>query len=120
MNISEQSAYLNSVNTDKFGAIHLVSFPKSGNTWFRYLLAYSIWPELDKIDLALLPIGDNFTMNITDAVKAVEFLKPRKAIPMHYNTFDLIACDPTKFADGIKQFGAEGIVLECGETYELN
>ncbi len=75
--------------------------------------------ELDKIDLALLPIGDNFTMNISDAVKAVEFLKPRKAIPMHYNTFELIACDPKKFTDGIKQFGAEGIILEYGETYEL-
>ncbi len=76
--------------------------------------------ELDKIDLALLPIGGNFTMDIPDAVKAVEFLRPKRAIPMHYNTFDLIACDPKDFTGGIKPFGAEGIVLGFGETYELN
>ncbi len=75
--------------------------------------------ELDKIDLAMLPIGDNFTMNISDAIKAVEFLKPKKAIPMHYNTFDLIACDPKDFTDGIKPLGAEGVILNFGESYEL-
>jgi len=76
--------------------------------------------ELDKIDLALLPIGGNFTMDIPDAVKAVEFLRPALAIPMHYNTFDLIACDPAKFVDGIKPFGTEGVILDFGESYELN
>lgn len=76
--------------------------------------------ELDKIDLALLPIGGNFTMDIQDAIKAVEFLKPEKAIPMHYDTFDLIACDAKQFTDGIKQFGTEGIILGSGESYELN
>ncbi len=53
--------------------------------------------DLNKIDLALLPIGDNFTMGIDDAVKAVEFLNPKKIIPIHYNTFDLIKSDPLKF-----------------------
>ncbi len=43
--------------------------------------------EMNKIDLMLLPIGDNFTMGIDDAVKAVEFVNPALAIPMHYNTF---------------------------------
>lgn len=76
--------------------------------------------ELDDIDLALLPIGGNFTMDIPDAIKAAEFLKPKKAIPMHYNTFDLIACDPGDFVNGIKSLGVEGIVLGFGESYELN
>ncbi len=76
--------------------------------------------ELDRIDLALLPIGGNFTMDIPDAIKAVEFLKPKKAIPMHYNTFDLIACNPGDFVDGIKPLGVEGIVLGFGESCELN
>lgn len=75
--------------------------------------------ELDDIDLAMLPIGDNFTMNIPDAVKAVEFLKPKMAIPMHYNTFDLIACDPQEFASGVKPLGTEGVILNFGESYEL-
>lgn len=76
--------------------------------------------ELDKIDLALLPVGGNFTMDIADAVKAVEFLRPRKAVPMHYNTFGLIAADPVKFANGIKTLGTEGIILKPGESYSLN
>jgi L-ascorbate metabolism protein UlaG (beta-lactamase superfamily) len=76
--------------------------------------------ELDKIDLALLPIGGNFTMDCSDAIKAVEFLKPKKAIPMHYNTWDLIACDPRNFTEGIKPLGTEGIILNCGESYNLN
>jgi L-ascorbate metabolism protein UlaG (beta-lactamase superfamily) len=75
--------------------------------------------ELDKIDLALLPIGGNFTMDVPDAVKAVEFLQPRKAIPMHYNTSELIKADPNDFVSRIKSFGVEGIILNPGETYEL-
>jgi L-ascorbate metabolism protein UlaG (beta-lactamase superfamily) len=76
--------------------------------------------ELDPIDLALLPIGGNFTMDACDAVKAVEFLRPKKVIPMHYNTFDLIACDPKEFVDNVRPLGAEGIILKPGQTYELN
>jgi L-ascorbate metabolism protein UlaG (beta-lactamase superfamily) len=76
--------------------------------------------EMDSIDLALLPIGGNFTMDVRDAIKAVEFLRPQKAIPMHYDTFDLIRSDPKKFTEGIKPLGTEGIVLGCGESYELN
>ena len=76
--------------------------------------------ELDKIDLALLPIGGNFTMDCSDAIKAVEFLKPKMAIPMHYNTFDVIACDPKNFVEGIKRLGTKGVILNCGESYELN
>jgi L-ascorbate metabolism protein UlaG (beta-lactamase superfamily) len=75
--------------------------------------------ELDKIDLALLPIGGNFTMDVPDAVKAVEFLKPRKVIPMHYNTNELIKADPHDFVKRIKPLGSEGIILNPGETYEL-
>src|SRR6266702_1073304 len=43
------------------------------------------------------PIGDNYTMGIADAVRAVEFVKPRTVIPMHYNTFDVIRADPEDF-----------------------
>jgi L-ascorbate metabolism protein UlaG (beta-lactamase superfamily) len=55
--------------------------------------------ELDRIDVALLPIGDNFTMGPEDAGRAVEFLNARLAIPMHFNTFDLIKVDPQRFAE---------------------
>ena len=46
------------------------------------------------IDLALLPIGDNFTMGPEDALKAVQMLKPKLVVPMHYNTWPLIEQDP--------------------------
>jgi L-ascorbate metabolism protein UlaG (beta-lactamase superfamily) len=75
--------------------------------------------ELDKIDLAFLPIGGNFTMDVSDAIKAVEFLKPGKAIPMHYNTNDFVKADPNDFVNKIKRLGTEGIILKPGETYEL-
>ena len=54
--------------------------------------------EEEKIDVAFLPIGDNFTMWIDDALRAVEFIKPKIVVPMHYNTFDTIKTDPVKFA----------------------
>jgi L-ascorbate metabolism protein UlaG (beta-lactamase superfamily) len=71
------------------------------------------------IDLALLPIGDNFTMGIDDAVKAVEFIKPKKVIPMHYNTFDLIAVDPEDFKSKVAAKGFEAEILKVGNQTQL-
>jgi L-ascorbate metabolism protein UlaG (beta-lactamase superfamily) len=59
--------------------------------------------EMNAIDLALLPIGDNFTMGIDDAVKAVELLRPKQVVPMHYNTFPPIAADPNEFVRKVGQ-----------------
>ncbi|MCK5077487.1 MAG: metal-dependent hydrolase [Calditrichia bacterium] len=75
--------------------------------------------EMNNIDLALLPIGDNFTMGIDDAVKAVELLQCQKTIPMHYNTFDVINADPQEFADKAKKTGTEVIILPIGKTFEF-
>ncbi len=75
--------------------------------------------ELNDIDVALLPIGDNFTMGIEDALKAVEFLNPGIAIPMHYNTFDVIRQDPNIFVDGLKDSHTKGVVLAIGESMEV-
>src|SRR5688572_10251742 len=49
------------------------------------------------IDVALVPIGDNFTMGPDDALTALDFLKPRVAVPIHYNTWPKIAQDPAVF-----------------------
>ncbi|MCH7689437.1 MAG: metal-dependent hydrolase [candidate division Zixibacteria bacterium] len=73
--------------------------------------------EMNQIDLAFLPIGDNFTMGIDDAVKAVEFLKPRKVVPVHYNTFPLIEQDPQEFAGKVKT--AEVVIMNPGDTIEF-
>ncbi len=73
--------------------------------------------EMNQIDLAFLPIGDNFTMGIDDAVKAVEFLKPKKVVPIHYNTFPVINQDPQEFAKKVKS--AQVVILKPGESVEF-
>ncbi|MFZ5966695.1 MAG: metal-dependent hydrolase [Bacillota bacterium] len=73
--------------------------------------------EIEKIDVACLPIGGNYTMDIEDALRAVEFIKPRKVIPMHYGTFPVIEADPAVFKDKVKN--AETIILHSGDTYEF-
>ncbi len=75
--------------------------------------------EMNVIDCMLLPIGDNYTMGIRDAVKAVEFVKPQLAIPIHYNTFDVIKADPEEFKLKVENKGILSRVLNYGETIEL-
>jgi L-ascorbate metabolism protein UlaG (beta-lactamase superfamily) len=70
--------------------------------------------EMNAIDVALLPIGDNFTMGVDDAVKATEFLRPRKVVPMHYNTFEVIHADAEAFAGKVRSIGFEAQVLPVG------
>ncbi|MDK2796216.1 MAG: hypothetical protein PWQ22_878 [Archaeoglobaceae archaeon] len=74
--------------------------------------------ELYEPDLMLLPIGDFYTMGIREAVKAVEFVKPKVAIPMHYRTFPLIDTDPMEFKKLAEKF-CKVVVLKPGESYEL-
>lgn len=73
--------------------------------------------ELEDIDVALLPIGGNFTMDIDDAIRAVEFIKPETAIPMHYNTFPVIKADPKEFE--LKNKTCKTKIMEIGETFEI-
>lgn len=75
--------------------------------------------EMTALDYMLLPIGDNFTMGITDAVKAVELANPKFAIPMHYNTFPVIAADPLEFKKKIEIIGKKCIVMDFGQEIEL-
>ncbi len=75
--------------------------------------------ELNHINYMLLPIGDNFTMGIDDAVKAVELTNPDVAIPMHYNTFPVIIADPNEFKMKIENLNKKCIVLEYGQEIQL-
>ena len=71
------------------------------------------------IHLALIPIGDNFTMGPEDALEAVKFLRPEIVVPIHYNTFDLIRQDVTAFARRVEQeTGSRCAVLQPGERVE--
>jgi L-ascorbate metabolism protein UlaG (beta-lactamase superfamily) len=72
------------------------------------------------LDLAILPIGDNFTMGPDDALRAVKLLEPRVVIPIHYNTFDVIRQDPNAFVSRVEaETAARCVVLKPGESYRL-
>ncbi|MDP8248902.1 MAG: metal-dependent hydrolase [Candidatus Tritonobacter lacicola] len=75
--------------------------------------------ELTEIDAALLPVGGNFTMDVDDAVRAVEFLRPKLAVPMHYNTFDVIKADPDDFRKKVEALKRKAAVLKAGESIEI-
>ena len=66
------------------------------------------------LDLAFLPIGDHFTMGPEDALKALELVKPKRVVPIHYNTFPPIRQDGEAFAERAKEKGVEGHALKPG------
>lgn len=72
------------------------------------------------IELAILPIGDNYTMGPKDALRAVKLIEPRAVIPIHYDTFDVIKQDPAAFARTVEaETKARCVVLKPGESYSL-
>jgi len=72
--------------------------------------------EFFEPDLSLLPIGDRYTMGIPSAVKAVELIKSKVVIPIHYNTFPIIQTDPEEFKARVGN-KADVVILEPGESY---
>ncbi len=72
------------------------------------------------LDLAILPIGDYFTMGPDDAIRAVKMLRPRFVLPIHYNTFPPITQDAGAWAIRVKgQTEAVPIVLEPGQWFDV-
>ncbi|MDQ0481303.1 metal-dependent hydrolase [Guptibacillus hwajinpoensis] len=71
----------------------------------------------ERIDLAFLPIGDNFTMGPEDASIAAKWIKADLTVPVHYNTFPLIEQNPDSFVDSLEE--TKGKALRPGETIEL-
>lgn len=72
------------------------------------------------LDLAVVPIGDNFTMGPEDALKAVKLLKPKRVVPVHYNTWELIEQDANNWAEQVRaETETEPIVLAPGESISL-
>jgi L-ascorbate metabolism protein UlaG (beta-lactamase superfamily) len=71
-----------------------------------------------EVDVALLPIGDNFTMGPEDAARAAEMIRPEIVIPVHYDTFDVIEQDPEAFRARVGSV-AEVVPLAPGGAYEF-
>lgn len=71
-----------------------------------------------QVDVALLPIGDNFTMGPDDAARAVGMIRPRLVVPIHYNTWPIIEVDPQRFVDEVGDTSRVR-VMEPGGTLDL-
>jgi len=72
------------------------------------------------LDVAMLPIGDNFTMGPEDALHAVSLLNPRNVFPLHYDTFPNIKQDVEDWARNVESdTDAKCIILNPGEMFEL-
>lgn len=72
------------------------------------------------IDLALLPVGDNYTMGPEEAAIAVDWIGPKVVIPMHWGTFPILLQDPEAFVNRVEAAGrSRPVVLRPGEVYEL-
>lgn len=71
------------------------------------------------LDIALIPIGDFYTMGPEDAVAALELLQPKVAVPMHYNSNARIRQDPNAFAAQAAAAGRLVRVLSAGETIDV-
>lgn len=73
--------------------------------------------DMNDIDIAFVPIGDNFTMGPKDALIAADWIKAKVVVPVHYNTFPVIKQDPEVFASKVRT--GEGKVMAIGDTIEL-
>jgi L-ascorbate metabolism protein UlaG (beta-lactamase superfamily) len=71
------------------------------------------------LDVAILPIGDNFTMGPADAARAAEFLDANMTLPMHFNTFPYIEVDPADFVTRVEAGGRRAVVIEPGGRYTV-
>jgi len=85
----------------------------AGDTGLTYDLR--LVGEFFSPDLSLLPIGDRYTMGPASAAKAVEFIRTKKVIPIHYGTFPIISVDPQEFKKKVGRL-AEVIILKPGES----
>ena len=75
--------------------------------------------ETADIDVAILPIGDHFTMGLDDAVRATDFLRPKAVVPTHYSAFEPIQEDPDKFASRVEALGVTCRILAPGEEADF-
>ncbi|MCB4203904.1 metal-dependent hydrolase [Deferribacterales bacterium Es71-Z0220] len=75
--------------------------------------------DLYNIDIALLPIGGHFTMDTKDALCAIDMLRPKLVIPMHFNTWPVINADVDSFLKESENKGVKGVCLDVDESIEI-
>lgn len=75
--------------------------------------------ELNEIDVAFLPIGDNFTMGPEDATLAAQWVKAKKVVPVHFNTFPLLEQKGEEYIQKLKEKGISGQIMNVGDVLEV-
>jgi L-ascorbate metabolism protein UlaG (beta-lactamase superfamily) len=93
------------------------SFYYSGDT--ALTMDMKLIPEFTKLRFAALPIGDNFTMGMDEALKAAEFVRCSEILGLHYNTFPPIQIDSAKAVQRFKEAGKRLHLLKPGETQDF-
>jgi L-ascorbate metabolism protein UlaG (beta-lactamase superfamily) len=93
------------------------NFYYSGDT--SLTLDMQLIPRWAELNFCILPIGDNFTMGIGDAIIAANFVKCDVIIGVHYNTFGFIKIDTEKAHEDFKAEGKTLLLPEIGQTIEL-
>ncbi len=78
-----------------------------------------LFSDLYRIDVALLPIGGYFVMDVEQCLKAVELIRPKVVIPMHYNTWPLIQANAQEFKEKAEKLGVKVALLEPEEEIEV-
>lgn len=69
------------------------------------------------LDVAMIPIGDNFTMGVEDGIRAAGWLGAKLTVPMHYDTFDVIEVDSDAFRAGVEANGGRARIVEPGGSF---
>jgi L-ascorbate metabolism protein UlaG (beta-lactamase superfamily) len=75
--------------------------------------------EDENLDWAFLPIGDNYTMGVDDAIKATDFINCKNVIAVHYDTFPVIAIDKEEVREKFVKAGINIKLPKIGETIDL-
>jgi len=89
----------------------------SGDTALTYDM--KLIAEEARLDLAILPVGDNFTMGVEDAIKASDFIQCNKVLGVHYDTFPYIEIDHTDAKLRFQKAGKQLLLMDIGEELDL-
>ena len=96
---------------------------KEGNFYFAGDTALTfdmkLIPTWCKLDFAVLPVGDNFTMGVEDAAVCANWVEAKKVIGVHFDTFGFIEIDHEQAQDTFKQKGVDLHLLKIGETIDI-
>lgn len=93
------------------------NFYYSGDT--ALTLDMTLIPKWTDLDFAVLPIGDDLTMGIEDAIEAAQFVKTTRVLGVHYNTWGFIKIDTAKAIQDFKKAGLELFLPGIGETIDI-